>query len=205
MIDTEIDWLLGLSENPLYIIGAALFATILVFVGAMTYAVRFQNSLIKHVDFDQVQNLKVPNDTIFSLLQPHLVPMHVIKDRGYSSLLSLVNVLIGVQLTCDMALEIWPPAFEAYNVIVPNFLNLPELIFGLGAPVELVSIAMYASSRANECAYCTSHCCSFALRRGSDPKLFGNDLKGEDTSVKKTPVQSAATAVAFGLGTVPCL
>ena len=46
----------------------------------------------------------------------------------------LVGVLLGVVPNCDRYLEIWPPAFRTYNVMVPNLLNLPVPIFGVGGP-----------------------------------------------------------------------
>jgi hypothetical protein len=131
-----------------------------------------------HVDEAALANLVVPQDTLFALLQAHLVPMETIRRRGYDKVLRLVQILIGIQPSCDMVLEIWPPAFESYNVIAPNFLNLPEFLFGLGIrPKQLVSIAGYMASRANECAYCTAHTCSFALRRGARPTIMQDLLR----------------------------
>ena len=128
--------------------------------------------------------------------------------------------LIGVQPTCDMVLEIWPPAFQCYNLIVPNLLNLPQSILGVGCVrKDLIPLSMYASSRANGCAYCSSHCCSYAVRRGVDPSQIKTLLEefhqeGEqghgainaeekkDTSLD--PVQKAVVKLSYGLGTVPC-
>jgi hypothetical protein len=180
------------------IFAEGIVAAILIFIGAMVYSVRL-HSPPKHEDYRAVQSLKVPDDTIFPLLQPHLIAVEEIAKLGYSSTLSLVQILIGVIPTCDMALQIWPPAFESYNIIVPNFLNLPEIILGVKGSLsaKLCSIAMYESSCGNECAYCTSHCCSFGIRRGLDRKVFGD---GSD----RTPEQVAVANVAYALGTVPC-
>jgi hypothetical protein len=180
------------------IFAEGIVAAILIFVGAVVYSVRL-HSPPKHEDYRVVQSLKVPDDTIFPLLQPHLIPVEEIAKLGYSSTLSLVQILIGVIPTSDMALQIWPPAFESYNIIVPNFLNLPEIILGVKGSLsaKLCSIAMYESSRGNECAYCTSHCCSFGIRRGLDRKVFGDGNN-------RTPEQVAVANVAYSLGTVPC-
>ena len=166
-----------------------------------------------HEDVEKIRQAKLPGDTIFSLLQPYLVDMRELSKRGYSSVLNLVQAMIGVQPTCDMALEIWPPAFETYNLIVPNFLNFPHLLLPRAltgaAPRDLVSIAMYVSSRANGCAYCTAHCCSFALRRGVDPEILGEILQEfSQKSASKTAdgearTREAVVKVAYGLGTVP--
>src|SRR5262249_28597061 len=64
-------------------------------------------------------------------------------------------------------LEIWPVGFRSFGVMVPNLLNLPILLWGLAAPRHVIGLAMYAASRTAECACCSAHSCSFALRRGA--------------------------------------
>ena len=92
------------------------------------YAVQTHKAF-KHVTVEELQSLQVPSESLFRIFQPHLISMQEIAySRGYSSVFSLVQVLIGVVPTCDMVLEIWKPAFECYNIIVPNFLNLPEML-----------------------------------------------------------------------------
>jgi hypothetical protein len=85
--------------------------------------------------------------------------------------------------------------------MVPNFLNLPVLIWGMGAPRDVLGLAMYASSRAAGCAYCSAHTCSFALRRGASAAKVaaaaGTDL------VDYTSAERAAVAMAGALSTVP--
>ena len=118
---------------------------------------------------------------LVDLLKQDAVSFETLHER-YGSLLELVRKLIGVVPNCDPYLEIWPPAFRTYNVMVPNLLNLPFLIWGMGAPRATVGLAMYVSSRAANCPYCSAHTCSFAIRRGAtvdevaaaledDPKL----------------------------------
>lgn len=80
----------------------------------------------------------------------------------------LVRSLIGVTPNGFSVLEIFPPAFTSYNLIIPNFLNVPFLLWGVAAPVDLVSLAIYYSARSAQCAYCSLHTCSFAVRRGVD-------------------------------------
>ena len=83
--------------------------------------------------------------TVWPLLTPALVPMPQLEAK-YGPVLGLVKVLLGVVPNCDAALEIWPPAFVAYNVMVPNLLNLPFLLWGVGAaaPASIVGLALYA-------------------------------------------------------------
>jgi hypothetical protein len=76
--------------------------------------------------------------TLAALLRDDKVPWDTLEAR-YGSLLELVEILLGVVPNCDPYLEIWPPAFRTYNIMVPNFLNLPAPIFGVGgAPGPVV-------------------------------------------------------------------
>lgn len=189
------------------IMGAILCVFIVLILCAVFYAVK-KHSKPHHVDVTYLKSMDVDEGCLFSILQPHIVPMEEISSRGYYSVLSLVQHMIGIQPTCDMVLEIWPPAFECYNIIVPNFLNFPAVLFGAPGAIDkkLMSLAMYASSRANECAYCTSHCCSFSIRRGVDPMILRNLVKemDNDENGALTPEEMCTAKLAYGLGTVPC-
>ncbi len=115
-------------------------------------------------------------------------------EREHRPILKLVKELIGVIPNCDPVLDIWPTGFRTYNLLVPNLLNLPGSLIGQGAPKDLVGLAMYLSSRAAECMYCSAHTCSYALRRGTTPEaILGNFSDRE----------AAVAAVADGLGRVP--
>jgi len=141
------------------------------------------------------------DDRLVSLLKQDAVPMATLHKR-YGPLLELVRTLIGVVPNCDPYLEIWPPAFRTYNIMVPNFLNLPFSLFGFGgAPKDIVGLGMYVSSRTAECPYCSAHSCSFALRRGASPEKIAQALVGGNTF---TPGELATIAVARSLGRIPC-
>lgn len=140
-------------------------------------------------------------DVLASLLKEQAVPMEILHDR-YGPLLKLVRILIGVVPNCDPYLEIWPPAFRTYNILVPSFLNLPFSVLGIGgAPKDIVGIGMYVSSRAAECPYCTAHTCSFALRRGATPEKVAQALVGGEIF---TPRELATISVARSLARIPC-
>ncbi|MEO7422141.1 MAG: carboxymuconolactone decarboxylase family protein, partial [Ornithinibacter sp.] len=131
------------------------------------------------------------------LLEPSLVGW-VELDDGYHTLLELVRALLGVVPDCDRYLEIWPPAFQSYNVMVPNLLNLPVPVLGLGGlPPSVVGLAMYVASRTADCEYCSAHTCSFALRRGADPAKVAAALLPDRTSFE--PGELATIAVARSL------
>lgn len=124
--------------------------------------------------------------TLAQALAPHAVDADVLETR-YQPMLRLVRELIGVVPSADAQLELWPPAFRSYNLIVPSLLHLPPALFGLGAPKALVGLAMYTSSRAAECTYCSAHTCSYALRRGASAE----SVIGERTGPEKAVVRVA--------------
>ncbi len=135
---------------------------------------------------------------LVSLLEKEAVPLTTLRER-YGPLLELVQTLLGVVPNCDPYLEIWPPAFRTYNVMVPNLLNLPPLIWGLGAPRATIGLAIYVSSRSAGCAYCSAHTCTFALRRGASVEQVASALDGAALS----EADRAAVEVARALSVVP--
>jgi alkylhydroperoxidase family enzyme len=138
--------------------------------------------------------------TLAAVLAKDAVPLETLHAR-YGALLELVRRLIGVVPNCDPYLEIWPPAFRTYNVLVPNFLNLPLSIWGVGLDPGLAGLAMYVSSRTAACAYCSAHTCSFALRRGARRERIERALDQDDPA--RSPAEQAAVAVARALSRVP--
>ncbi len=140
-------------------------------------------------------NLQVPESdaTLANWMDADKVDFDTLHHR-HGPLLKLVKNLLGIVPNCDPFLEIWPTGFVTYNLMVPNFLNLPKMLFGLGAPKDLVGLSIYQSSMASQCAYCSSHCCSFALRRGASPK----SMLGE-----ATPTQQAVLDIADAMGRLP--
>jgi alkylhydroperoxidase family enzyme len=140
-------------------------------------------------------------ETLVPLLAEHRVSWDTLHDR-YGPLLALVQTLIGVVPNCDRYLEIWEPAFRTYNILVPNFLNLPFSVFRVGgAPAEIVGMGMYVASRTAGCPYCSAHSCSFALRRGASVEKMAQALLGGTAPF--TPGELATVAVARSLAQVP--
>ena len=134
--------------------------------------------------------------TLLPLLRDDAVPTEVVRQR-YRGLMNLVSTLLGVVPNCMSYLEIWPVGLRTYNVMVPNLLNLPIMLWGLGAPRQIIGLAMYAASRAAGCGYCSAHSCSFALRRGASSE----SITGLPDTAQSGA--SAAMAVARALSTVP--
>ena len=141
-------------------------------------------------------------DTLVPLLRDHMVPWETLEER-HRAMLELVRLLLGVVPNCDQYLEIWPPAFRTYNVMVPNLLNLPFSVLGIGgAPASVVGMSMYVASRIAECPYCSAHTCSFALRRGAPPETMAQALVTEDAGFSRGEL--ATIAVARSLACIPC-
>ena len=138
---------------------------------------------------------------LVGLLEQEAVPFETLHTR-YGSLLELVRKLLGVVPNCDPYLEIWPPAFRTYNVMVPNLLNLPFMVWGLGASRSTLGLAMYVSSRAAGCMYCSAHSCTFALRRGATVDEVASAL---DEQQALSESDRAAVRVARALAVVPAV
>lgn len=142
-----------------------------------------------------------PEASLTSLLHGARISWDDLHAR-YDPLLRLVDALLGVVPNCDPYLEIWPPAFRTYNVMVPNLLNLPVPVLGVGGPPPgVVGLSMYVASRSAGCTYCTAHSCSFALRRGAAPETLAAALLPDRTDFSAGEL--ATVAVAAGLGRVP--
>jgi alkylhydroperoxidase family enzyme len=134
------------------------------------------------------------------LLAKDAVPLATLRAR-YGPLLELVRKLIGVIPNCDGYLEIWPPAFRSYNVMVPNFLNLPLSVWGIGLSPATLGLALYVSSRTAACGYCSAHTCSFAMRRGAKRETVARALDPDDPG--RTSAERAVIAVARSLARIP--
>lgn len=136
------------------------------------------------------------------LLREAMVSWEVLEHR-HGRLLDLVDTVLGVVPNCDRYLEIWPPAFRTYNLLVPNFLDLPVPVLGLGGPPPpVVGLAMYVASRTAECPYCSAHSCSFAMRRGAPAEKVAAALLPERASFSRGEL--AVIAVSRALARIPC-
>lgn len=132
--------------------------------------------------------------TLAQALRPAMIPEDQIA-RDYKAVINIVRELIGVVPNCNPILEIWKPAFRTFNVLIPNFLNLPAALVGQGAPKDLVGLAMFVSSREAGCMYCTAHHCSFAIRRGASVETV---VEGD-----YTPAQAAIAELARSMARIP--
>jgi hypothetical protein len=83
---------------------------------------------------------------------------------------------------------------------VPNLLNLPFLVWGLGAPRSAVGLAAYVASRTAGCPYCSAHTCSFALRGGATVEQVASAFSGGRAL---SAADRAAMRVASALAAVP--
>lgn len=140
-----------------------------------------------------------PATTLAQLLDPAKVELEVLRRR-HGPLMELPRRMLGVVPNCHPYLEIWPTGLRSYNLLIPNFLDMPLSMWGLSAPPSLVGLAMYTSSRAAECMYCSAHGCTFAMRRGLRAQALTDALDPDSTH---TDEERAVIAVARGLSTIP--
>jgi alkylhydroperoxidase family enzyme len=92
---------------------------------------------------------------------------------------------------------------RTYNLLIPNFLNLPFLLLGFGPPKATVGLVMYSASRAAGCAYCTAHSCAFALRRGAGEDHVARVASRRPPQGAANSAERSALDVAEALASVP--
>lgn len=143
-----------------------------------------------------------PPGTLSKALQGAAVDVATLQRR-YGPQLAIGRKVLGVVPNCHAYLEIWPVGLRSYNLLVPNFLNLPFLLFGLGPPKATVGLAMYSASRAAGCAYCAAHSCAFALRRGADEDHVARVASQRLPQGDAGSAERSALAVAEALASVP--
>jgi alkylhydroperoxidase family enzyme len=149
---------------------------------------------------------RLPPTTLTYLLQAHKVPVETLIAR-HGAVATIAKSLLGVVPNTGKYFEIWPPANKMYYFMVPSFLNLPAFMFGYGAPKELISLALYTSSLAACCPYCSSHTCTFSVRRGVEvEKLSVQAICARQgaTNDLYTPVEKSVMDMSELLATFPC-
>lgn len=140
--------------------------------------------------------------TLADALEPHAVSLDLLRQR-HGVLLTVADKMLGVVPNAGRYLEIWPVGFRTYNLLAPTFLYMPALMLSAGKEKRLVGLVMYAASRAAQCAYCSAHSCSFALRRGADAASVAHALDASSADRRFTPADRAALDVAEALGRLP--
>ena len=123
----------------------------------------------------------------------------VLHER-HGPFIELARRLLGVQSNIYGYMEIWPTAFRSYNLMVPNFFNVPFPLLGLRPDAGLLGTAMYASSRAAQCMYCSAHSCTIAQRGGADIETLQQALNPEAAASAGV---RAVLQVAAGMSTMP--
>ena len=112
----------------------------------------------------------------------------------------LSSRMLGVQYNFYGYMEMWPTAFRSYNLMVPNFFNTPFPLLGTKPDAGLIGTAMYASSRAAQCMYCSAHSCSIAQRGGAKLETLAQVLEPESAG---SVGLRALLQVAAGMSTMP--
>lgn len=133
-------------------------------------------------------------DTVASMLNNYRVSFAQLKVKHYP-MLRLEKVMLGAAPNSDQYLAIFPPGFRTAMLIIPNMLNVPQLLLGTGTPSSIIGVAMHYSSRASKSRYCSLHTCVFALRRGVPAEVIRSNAFSEQ--------QAVAVDAALRLGTFP--
>ncbi|KIG19071.1 hypothetical protein DB30_05975 [Enhygromyxa salina] len=94
--------------------------------------------------------------TLEYALRPYAVSREEIVHR-YRAVALMVRQILGVVPHAMSYLEIWPPAFTTYSVLVPSLLDIPRCDLGRGISPDLRSLVVYVASRSYDCAYCSAH------------------------------------------------
>jgi alkylhydroperoxidase family enzyme len=142
--------------------------------------------------------------TIEYALRRHAVPLDEVARR-HSAVVGLVRRMLGVTPHCDGLLEIWPPAFTTYNVLVPNLLDIPRCDLGLGLPPHVRALVTYVASRTYGCSYCAAHAALVGtVVRGPGGTLHLNE---EAMNAAESPLfgapERAAVAFAAQVARIP--
>lgn len=100
-------------------------------------------------------------DTLAAMLYNFRIPFARLKVRHYG-MMKLQKLMLGNATNMDSYLAIYPPGLRSYMLMIPNMLNVPNLLLGTGTPTSVIAVALHYSSRAAKSRYCSLHtCCMF--------------------------------------------
>lgn len=142
------------------------------------------------------------NTTLASILKKDAIPFEQVKEE-YKPVLGLVKSLIGVSPNSNVLLAIWPATLRTYNLLTPNLLNLPQLLLGNQSFKTMIGLAVYTSSRASGCPYCTVHTCAFAVRNGVNKEAIVGTVDKVGKTKNQSPKEKAVIDFATAMAVVP--
>lgn len=131
-------------------------------------------------------------ETVAAMLKNHRVSFKELK-RQYYPMLRLEQMMIGASPNSDTYLAIWPTGLRTAMLIIPNFLNCPQLLLGRKAWASKIGLAMHYSARSAKSRYCSLHTCVFALRRGIPAEVIrSNAFSASQAVVVDTALRMGA-------------
>lgn len=104
--------------------------------------------------------------TLAEYLTPHRVEFSEI-EKEYKPHMRMMAIVFGNVPSYLRYLAICDSSHKAFELILPNFLSVSKLLGGMGAPKNLISLAMIASSKSAGaflpflCVYCI--CCVYVV------------------------------------------
>ena len=143
-------------------------------------------------------------ETLEYALRSHAVPTDELRRR-YPAVLDMVGRILGLTPRCDGYLEIWPPAFTTYNLLVPGLFDVPKCDLGLGIPPRLRSLVAHAASRGYGCPYCVAHSAMMGTVFKGSCIILKLNAKAKTPEGRALLTNGEATAVEFaeGLSRIP--
>lgn len=121
----------------------------------------------------------------------------------YRPVMFIVRRLLGVVPHSNRTLEIWPPAFITYNLMVPAFFDVPRCDIGFGISPALRSLVAHVASRSHGCGYCAAHTAVLGsvFKGPADPAAVAKAMDG--TCPMYGPAERAAIDYAEAVGAMP--
>ncbi|CAM9873021.1 unnamed protein product [Choristocarpus tenellus] len=147
---------------------------------------------------------ELEKNTLEYALRPNRIAMDNIRKTDGGPV-GLVTRILGVTPRVYQYYELWSPAKETYNVLVPNLFNIPSCDLNLGSidPV-LRSLVAYTTSRAFGCSYCSGHAGHMgSLLHGSRIAIDKNINAMNPTPEDFSPRELAGMKIATKLGMIP--
>ena len=139
-----------------------------------------------------------PKPTLEFALRPHAVSTAAMLER-YPAVVPLVARMLGTVPRVFGYLEIWPPAFQTYSIIVPAFMDIPVCDAGLGIGPGLRSLTAYATSRGHGCMYCTAHCAAIGTVFGGPRGYLARNVRAIQEGVCAIPEPRERAVVEYAL------
>lgn len=136
--------------------------------------------------------------TLEYVLRPHAIDRQEVLRRN-PAVVPMVARILGVVPRVFGYMEIWPPAFKTYALVVPAFFDLPFCDAGRGIGAQMRSLVAYSASRGHGCAYCSAHCTALGNVFKGSQQFVEQAVDALDGEACTVPTPRERAVVDFGL------